>query len=167
MNVELNKTEVHDFEKINTLLLENIDQYHLNYPFLFSNLTETIIPFHIFQKELQNDNSYFMTLTVDKHFAGCILAFYHENESNESMPCNKYATLFNISVLSPHRRSGYGTLLVRSFEEWALSKGAQYINLMVWNFNEAAKKFYDKFHYIPGDIKMYKALKHATKTAPN
>jgi len=46
-------------------------------------------------------------------------------------------------VSSPFRRNGIGTRLVRIARRWAREKGATEMRLGVWEFNEAARKFYE------------------------
>jgi ribosomal protein S18 acetylase RimI-like enzyme len=55
------------------------------------------------------------------------------------------------------RRRAIGKRLTRAVEEWAIESGASWIELNVYEFNDAARRFYESLGYVPLSTKLRKA----------
>jgi len=71
----------------------------------------------------------------------------------------RYALIENLVVAEKVRRSGIGRALVEKAHDWALSKGLSEVELMVWEFNEGSRSFYEQLGYTTASRKMWKKLK--------
>jgi ribosomal protein S18 acetylase RimI-like enzyme len=67
-----------------------------------------------------------------------------------------WAVLDNIAVSSRARRQGVGTALTRAAEHWARARGARWLELGVYEFNEGASSFYRALGYEPVLTKLRK-----------
>jgi GNAT superfamily N-acetyltransferase len=56
----------------------------------------------------------------------------------------KTATLENLVVTAAHRGTGVGHALFQACVAWAGRQGADSLDLIVWEFNESARRFYDR-----------------------
>ncbi len=54
------------------------------------------------------------------------------------------ATLENLVVTQAHRRAGVGHALFEACVAWAERQGADSLDLLVWEFNEYARAFYER-----------------------
>jgi len=54
----------------------------------------------------------------------------------------RYAVVDDFVVRSDRRRQGIGRRLYEACERWAFERGAQYVELGVYEFNEDARRFY-------------------------
>lgn len=79
--------------------------------------------------------------------AGALLGFLKETPVFPIIRPARYAVLDLIGVRASHRRRGAGERLVRAFEAWAAERGASWIELGVYDFNQGAQRFYDALGY--------------------
>ncbi|HCF86561.1 MAG TPA: N-acetyltransferase, partial [Ktedonobacter sp.] len=54
------------------------------------------------------------------------------------------AFISDIAVMKSHQGKGAGYALFQQCTEWAKSKGADSLDLMVWEFNREAIAFYER-----------------------
>jgi len=66
------------------------------------------------------------------------------------------ARLYSIAVDKKHHRKGYGSLILKTIEQWVLNKGKAAITLEVASKNTPAQLLYQTFGYQPiGQIDNY------------
>lgn len=73
----------------------------------------------------------------------------------------RWGVLDNIAVSRAWRRRGIGTELTRAAERWAQGRGAKWIELGVYQFNDAARAFYEVLGYSPIWTKLRKPFPSA------
>jgi GNAT superfamily N-acetyltransferase len=61
----------------------------------------------------------------------------------------RWGVLDNLVVAPAWRRRGVGARLVREIEKWAAGQGAKFTELGVYEFNDGARRFYEKLGYLP------------------
>jgi GNAT superfamily N-acetyltransferase len=71
---------------------------------------------------------------------------------------HKWGWLDGLAVADDWRRRGVGTALVRAAERWAAAREAQWLELGVYEFNEAARGFYEAVGYAPLLTRLRKPL---------
>ncbi|HEY3256251.1 MAG TPA: GNAT family N-acetyltransferase, partial [Polyangiaceae bacterium] len=67
-----------------------------------------------------------------------------------------WGVLDNIAVSQSWRRRGVGTALIHDAERWVRARGANWIELGVYEFNEDARSFYRALGYFPVSTKLRK-----------
>jgi diamine N-acetyltransferase len=67
-----------------------------------------------------------------------------------------WGVLDNLAVLESWRRRGVGKSLTREAERWARSRGASWLELGVYEFNDGARAFYEALGYAPVLTKLRK-----------
>ena len=72
--------------------------------------------------------------------------------NNLSWRTNKRGEIYHMGVSPKHRSHGIGSVLVKSFKEWCLSKGLTHIAATTYFMDEKASKFYEKQGMNPIDI---------------
>jgi len=70
----------------------------------------------------------------------------------------RFLVIDNIVVRKDSRRQGVGRLLLERAEQWALARGADMVELNVWEFNTGARLFYQALGYETASRKMWKQL---------
>jgi GNAT superfamily N-acetyltransferase len=60
-----------------------------------------------------------------------------------------WGVLDSLAVDPAWRRRGIGRLLAQSVEAWAFERGAAWVEVSVYDFNDSARKFYESLKYLP------------------
>jgi ribosomal protein S18 acetylase RimI-like enzyme len=94
-------------------------------------------------KIMQSDDSEIFVAKVAGKLAGLIEVYVRQDADEATLVQHQYVELQSLMVLSPFRRNGIGTQLVGVARQWAQEKGATEMRLGVWEFNEAAREFYE------------------------
>lgn len=96
-----------------------------------------------FKKFIKSDNRYFTVAEINGEIIGISNWQLKKCCDNETLSDRTFAVIDEIIISESHRRKGYGKLLFEETVKLASEKGADSIELYVWNFNEDAKKFYE------------------------
>jgi ribosomal protein S18 acetylase RimI-like enzyme len=67
-----------------------------------------------------------------------------------------FAYVEEVIVSSNHRRGGVGKALMRAVEGWARDRKVDQIELVVWEFNEEAREFYESLGYRTSYRRMFR-----------
>lgn len=94
-------------------------------------------------KIIQGDDSEIFVAEAAGKLVGFIEVYARQDPDEVALVRHRYAELQSLMVSSPFRRNGIGTRLVKTARRWAREKGATEMRLGVWEFNEAARKFYE------------------------
>ncbi len=70
----------------------------------------------------------------------------------------RWGVLDNLVVAAAHRRQGLGTALVRAAEVWAAERGATFVDLNVYAFNDGARALYERLVYTAASTKLRKPM---------
>jgi ribosomal protein S18 acetylase RimI-like enzyme len=70
----------------------------------------------------------------------------------------RYVEIENLAVCPSARRLGIGRALMEAVFAWARGRGAQQIELTVWEFNAGARAFYEALGYTTASRRMWRTL---------
>ncbi len=90
-----------------------------------------------FEDLLRVENIEGLSVEKDGDMIGFILAVYDDN----------LAEIVTIDILPEYRKKGYGSLLMKTIEEFSFEKGIDSIFLQVAESNNTAIKFYKELNY--------------------
>jgi ribosomal protein S18 acetylase RimI-like enzyme len=115
---------------------------------------------HLFQKPAGpvRDRDYITDLSQDEHVGlfvaeGCVglLGFVHVLiRHTPPIPLfvdRRFAIIDNLGVDANCQRIGVGRALMEQAQDWAIRKGAESVELNVYEFNDPAITFYEKLGY--------------------
>jgi ribosomal protein S18 acetylase RimI-like enzyme len=94
-------------------------------------------------KIIQSDDSEIFVAEVAGELAGLVEVYVRQDADEATLVQHRYAELQSLVVLSPFRRNGIGTGLVGVARQWAWEREATEMRLGLWEFNEAARAFYE------------------------
>jgi ribosomal protein S18 acetylase RimI-like enzyme len=94
-------------------------------------------------KIMQGDDSEIFVAETAGKLAGLIEVCARQDPDEAAIVQHQYAELQSLVVLAPFRRKGIGTRLVKAARRWGREKGATEMRLGVWEFNQAAREFYE------------------------
>lgn len=80
------------------------------------------------------------------------------DERSTLRPPMRYAEIGSVCVDEGLRGRGIGRRLMGLVEDWARMRGAADLRLVVWLFNEGARRLYEELGYVPRSLAMGKPL---------
>ena len=120
--------------------------HHEAWPRVFAAPSDPSLDAPHWQQSIANPNA--STFVGDQ--AGEIVAFvtvFLVTESSPLLQPSQFARVGTVCVAAHLRGRGIGRLLMQRAEHWALQRGASYLRLNVWAFNEEALRFYEELGY--------------------
>ena len=121
-----------------------LQNYHSeNVPTIYKTL-DTFFTFDEYLKILEDRNVYFILATLDNEVIGLICLSFNEKLSKYEYQ-RKQIWIEGIYIKTKYRRKGIAQKLVNEAINKAKFLNAQSIELMIWNFNETSKKFFEIF----------------------
>ncbi|MFL5706347.1 MAG: GNAT family N-acetyltransferase [Ktedonobacteraceae bacterium] len=93
---------------------------------------------------LAGDNSVVYVAELNHNIVGYVIAEYKELAYLDALIPRKLAFISDIAVREAHQGQGIGYALFQTCVNWARTKGANSLDLMVWEFNKDAIAFYER-----------------------
>ena len=143
MNILIREATEIDYPLINKMLLKLQNCHSENVPRIYKKL-DTFFTFDEYLKILEDRNVYFILATLDNEVIGLIWLSFNEKLSKYEYQ-RKQIWIEGIYIKTKYRRKGIAQKLVNEAINKAKFLNAQSIELMIWNFNETSKKFFEIF----------------------
>lgn len=139
-------------------LLDALDQIHRErVPWLFRATNEPARTRQEYAELIEGPDSTLIT-AVAPQVIGVALVLLKSTPAFPVFVPARFAVVDNLVVESAWRRSGVGTALTRAAEDWARARGASWLELGVYEFNDSARAFYEALGYGPVTRKLHKPL---------
>lgn len=94
-------------------------------------------------KIMETDDSGIFVAEAAGELVGLIEVYVRQDPEEATLVQHRYVELQSLVVSAPFRRNGIGTQLVAVARRWAWEKVATEMRLGVWEFNQAAREFYE------------------------
>lgn len=143
MNILIREAIEIDYPAINKMLLKLQNYHSENVPTIYKKL-DSFFTFDEYLEILKNKNVYFLLSTFDKEVVGLIWLKLNEKSSKYEYE-RKQIWIEGIYVEQKYRRKGVAQKLVNEATNKAKFLNAQSMELMIWNFNEISKKFFENY----------------------
>lgn len=138
-------------------LLAAVDELHrVHVPWLFRQPASEPRPSEFFERLLASESSTVWVAATTEQVVGVATVLLRNAPDFAVFVTQQWGVLDNIAVLESWRRRGVGTALTREAERWAKSRGANWIELGVYDFNDSARAFYRRLGYSPVSTKLRK-----------
>lgn len=144
MKINIVSAKKEDFNAVNIIVKEGQDQHAEALPQIF-NKVEQVMPESYFQELLAEPNCNILIAKDNQTIIGFAVVEIKKSPAFESMVERKYAYINDFGVKSEYKREGVGTALFNACVVWSKEKGAQSLELNVWEFNQQAISFYERF----------------------
>ena len=95
-----------------------------------------------FKTELSNSNNIYLVAELENEIVAICFSNIKEISNNKIMKDRKFLHIENICIDEKHQKKGIGKKLYNQIIQLAKEKNIKNIELMVWEFNENAIKFY-------------------------
>jgi diamine N-acetyltransferase len=107
---------------------------------------------------LQNPDAAVLVAAVGSRVVGQAVVEIREAPDRVPFVPRKYAQVHDLVVANDMRRQGIGRALMHAAERWAGERGADSVEIGVWEFNEHALSFYEELGYLTQFRKLRRAL---------
>lgn len=102
-----------------------------------------------FAEKLKDENSFLIAAEEENKIAGICFFKIRESVENKILKKRRTALIEDIFVAEEFRRKGIAKMLFEQAEKTAKEKGAESLELLVWDFNRGAMEFYEAEGMIP------------------
>lgn len=138
-------------------LLSEVDELHRsNLPWMFEKPAVEPRSVQFFEQLLGSQDSTLLVADSGTRLVGVAAVLVRNSPDFALFVRQSWAVLDNIAVSKNWRRRGVGTALIRDAERWAEARGAHWLELGVYEFNDEARAFYAALGYLPVSTKLRK-----------
>jgi ribosomal protein S18 acetylase RimI-like enzyme len=113
---------------------------------------------------LEDENACLWVAEHEGRIVGIVKIALRETRDIPVLVPRRYAEIGTLAVAREYRRRGIGRALMEVSERWARERGADQIELGVWEFNEHARAFYNALGYRTARRRMWKRSSDQTES---
>ncbi|WP_336012443.1 GNAT family N-acetyltransferase [Fusobacterium polymorphum] len=143
MNILIREATEIDYPAINKMLLKLQNYHSENVPTIYKKLN-SFFTFNEYLEILEDKNIYFLLAIFNNEVIGLIWLNFNEKLSKYEYQ-RKQIWIEGIYVRAEYRRKGIAQKLLNEAINKAKLLNAQSMELMIWNFNETSKKFFENY----------------------
>ncbi len=150
--------EESDIPAITTLAMQVNVLHQEAWPAIFAPLTDTPALADYWKGRYFTPGTRILVAVADAEVVGMVAASLREEKNNLLLQDRRCCYVDTIAVKDGYRRQGIGRGLMLALEEWSKEQGAQEIRFTVWQFNHAARIFYEELGYGVRSVTMARIL---------
>lgn len=141
-NLLIRNCKTDDFEYIN-LIMDEIHKLHVdNRPDIYCE-TNIVMSKDEFESIVNSDKTISIVAQIDSEVIGLCIISIKDIGGNSAIKSRKVAYMDDLGVLRKYRNQGIGKRLYNEGKKRALEFGVESLELMVWEFNRDAIRFYE------------------------
>lgn len=153
----IRKAEIEDFNKVHRLIMQ-VHKLHVKER---TDIYKDVDPmnFEEFKNELSNSNNIYLVAQLENKIVGICFSQIKEISNNRIMKDRKILNIGDICIDKKYQRNGIGKKLYNQIVQIAKEKNIHNVELMVWNFNKNAIKFYENLGMNVKNLKFEQKIK--------
>lgn len=129
-------------------LFEEVDGVHLDHhPERFRSPGWPPRSREYLEQVLSSEHSTFLLAEFERRLVGLVNVAVYEAPKVPVFQPRVNGVVSDLIVTARFRRQGVGRRLLAEAESWVRQRGASSIELVVYEFNEGARRFYEKLGY--------------------
>ena len=136
-----------DFAGWRKIIAEGDAQHHDALPHLIKPAMECHRTQADFQSVISDPEQCLIGIAAGDSLAGFLHGKIMHKPDGQIHRAQKIAKIHEIVVGRDYPRQGLGTMLLTEFQNWAHAMNADAVELSVYNFNQPAVAFYEKFGF--------------------
>jgi ribosomal protein S18 acetylase RimI-like enzyme len=122
------------------------DQHTAGRPDVFCGSSACARPREYVTALLAASDSTVLVAELDARLVGHVIVRVRDVERSLLVP-RRFGEIDALFIMEQARRQGVGQALLRAAEEWVRQAGGTTVELVVWDFNETARHFYEAAGY--------------------
>ena len=159
MEIHVRLATTNDYDNV-CELYDEVDAFHRdNLPHIFQKPDGPAREKDYYLGLIADENVGFFVAEVDKKLVGFTHILLRDTPVFPILIHRHYAVIDGIVIKLEFQDRGLGRKLMEKATEWAITKGAEFIELNVYEFNQNAISFYERIGYQTSSRKMRKSLK--------
>ena len=111
-----------------------------------------------YDEYLTNPQKALLVAVSDDEVAGVAQLHLVTVEASPPLRARRYVEVVSVVVAAGQQRRGVGRALMRDAERWATDIGASGLELNVYTFNAAARRWYEELGYQPLSERLRRSL---------
>jgi ribosomal protein S18 acetylase RimI-like enzyme len=139
---------VAEFERLSALWKDVEHLHHQSLPHIFCKPGEGWPTRSAVENFIAGPDSTILVAEANNEIAGFIILQVQRVEQTPRMRGRRFVIIENMAVDPLLRRRGIGRALLRAAEDWAAQRGIAVLQLFVWEFNDAAARFYESEGFV-------------------
>ena len=133
-----------------------VDEMHaIALPHIFRHSSHASSNRSFYSTLLSQENTRIFVSEINGEISGALYAYVEEATNYPLTNPRRYLTISILVVKANFRRMGIGLALMEKAHAWARQLGLRTVELKVWEFNEAARRFYESMGYTTANRKMW------------
>ena len=159
MGVHIRPATSRDYDEL-CEIIEEVDGLHREQlPHLFQKPDGPIREWTYYMAQLKEEDIAWFVAELKGQLAGFVHVEMRDTPPIPIVVPRRVAIVDNLAVRQGMRRAGIGRALMQRAEQWARQRGADDIELTVYEFNQAAIAFYRSLGYETSNRRMDKRLR--------
>lgn len=158
MNTHIRPATTEDYVALLPIAYESQEQHAEALPYIFQEGVYGL-PEDYFRGKIAHEDSSVFVADVEGRVVGYVIVEMQQVSYLDILVERRVAYIADISVLKSYQGEGIGHLLFQECVVWGKARGADSLDLMVWNFNQRAITFYARHGMAPMSRNMSLPLK--------
>jgi diamine N-acetyltransferase len=160
VKIHVRRATANDYDNLCKVYDETDTLHRVNLPTIFKKPNGPPREKDDYLEVINDEDAGFFVAEVDEELVGFIHILVRDTPVFPVLIQQHYAVIDGIAIKSEFQNQGLGRILMEKAQEWAVIKGAEYIELNVYEFNENAISFYERLGYHTSSRRMRKNLKN-------
>lgn len=146
-SIDVRAAVVAEYERLSVLWRSVESLHHQSLPHIFRKPDEAWPTRGAVENLIVGPDSAILVAETNNEIAGFVVLQVHNVQQTPRMRARRFVMIENMAVDPVRRRSGIGRALLRAAEDWTAQRGIAVLQLFVWEFNDAAARFYEAEGY--------------------
>jgi ribosomal protein S18 acetylase RimI-like enzyme len=159
MDLEIREAKAADYGEMCTLFDEGDAFHRQSLPHIFQEPTGPVRDRGYVLGLISDEAVGLFVAGAENQLVGLVCVIIRESPPVPIFVPRRYAVIDSLVVKARFRRAGIGRALVETAQEWAVTSGADSIELNVWEFNRGAVEFYQQLGFATASRKMARRLR--------
>lgn len=147
-SLDIRPAVIAEYERLSVLWKGVEYQHHQGLPHIFRKPDEDWPSRSAVERHIAGPDGAILVAETNNEIVGFITLQVHRVEQTPRMRARRFVMIENMAVDPLRRRSGIGRALLRAAEDWATLRGIEVLQLFVWEFNDAAARFYESVGFV-------------------
>jgi ribosomal protein S18 acetylase RimI-like enzyme len=139
---------VAEYERLSVLWRGVEYLHHQAFPHIFREPDEGRPTRSAVESLIAGPESTILIAETKNEIVGYVTLEVHQVKQTPRMRERRFVMIENMAVDPLHQRRGIGRALLRAAEDWAAQRRIAVLQLFVWEFNDAAVRFYESEGFV-------------------